>query len=134
MVTRLNLSPMTNDANSIFTDAQGRALRGYDAVSYHRDDAAVEGDPDITWEWSGAIWAFATAANRDLFQAEPGRYAPAFGGHCAVGKALGFDLPGSPKRWRIEDGQLYVNKNAFAATQFRPLARRIRRLAKGASQ
>ena len=130
-VTRRSVASVTT-TNRMYTDRDGRALRGYDAVAYHVDRTATEGDPEITCEWSGATWCFASTENRELFQADPTAYAPAFGGHCAVGKALGFELPGSPKRWRIEDGRLFINKNRLAALQFRPLSRRIRRLAEQA--
>lgn len=122
---------MTDQAvqKAIFTDREGRALQGHDAVAYFTQGAATMGNDNISRDWNGATWLFATATNRDLFDTDPLRYAPAFGGHCAVGKAFGVDLPGSAKRWRIEDGRLYVNKNLFAAAQFRWLARRIRKLA-----
>ena len=130
-MVRLNLATVTT-THPIYTDDSGRALRGYDPVAYHVDGAATDGDPQITWEWNEATWQFASVKNRELFREDPAKYAPAFGGHCAVGKALGFDLPGSPKRWRIEDGQLFINKNRFAALQFRPLSGRIRKLAESA--
>lgn len=127
-MTTLSLATVT-DFDLIYTDNSGRALRGYDAVAYHTEGAAIEGDPLIAYEWHGATWCFASVKNRELFRSDPDKYAPAFGGHCAVGKALGFSLPGSPKRWRIENGRLFINKNGVAALQFRPLSRRIRSLA-----
>lgn len=111
---------------AVHTDGNGQALQGHDPVAYFTVGAPTKGNPNIRLEWNGATWLFATAANRDLFEADPRRYAPAFGGHCAVGRAMGFDLPGSAKRWRIEDGRLYVNKNLLAAAGFGPMARRIR--------
>lgn len=92
------------------------------------------GNPNISRTWNGATWLFASATNRDLFDADPLKYAPAFGGHCAVGQAFGVNLRGSAKRWRIEDGRLYVNKNLFAASQFGLFARRIYKLADRAGE
>lgn len=111
------------------TDAEGRALQGHDPVAYFTAGAATAGDPAICREWNGATWLFASNANRDLFDADPHRYAPAFGGHCAVGRAVGVSVRGSALRWRIDDGRLYVNKNRMAAAQFGLFARRIRKLA-----
>ena len=119
---------------TIYRDNNGRALRGHDPVAYFTRGEQTKGDPTITTEWAGATWLFATTEHRDLFDADPTRYAPAFGGHCAVGRALGASFPGSPKRWRIENDRLYVNKNLFAALQFPLFSRRIRRLADESSR
>lgn len=126
--TVANVSNRTNQ-DVIYTDRAGRALQGHDPVAYFTVGAPTRGDESISRHWNGATWLFASTANRDLFDADPLRYAPAFGGHCAVAQVFGVKLPGSPKRWRIEDGRLYVNKNLLAASQFRLFARRIRKLA-----
>lgn len=86
------------------------------------------GDPTFTHEWNNAKWNFANVDNRDAFAANPGKYAPQFGGHCAVGKATGVSVKGSPKRWRIEDGKLFLNKNLAASAVHPALARRIHKL------
>jgi hypothetical protein len=54
---------------------------------------------------------FSSAANRDLFTANPGKYAPAFGGFCAMGVALEKKLDGDPTAWKLVDGKLYLNLN-----------------------
>lgn len=122
------------DQPAVHTDRNEHALQGHDPVAYFTVGAPTKGNPNISRDWNGATWFFATAANRDLFDADPLAYAPAFGGHCAVGKALGMDLPGSAKRWRIDNGRLYLNKHLLAAAQFRLFARRIRRLAANTSR
>ncbi len=114
--------------SEFFTDPDGNALNGHDPVAYFTIGEPTKGDPGIRRDWSGATWLFASTANRDLFDTDPDRYAPAFGGHCAVASAFGLSLPGSAKRWRIEDGRLYINKNVLAQALFGLLARRIRRL------
>ncbi len=119
---------------TIYTDANGQALQGHDPVAYFTLGEATKGDPAITREWAGATWLFATTAHRALFDAAPEKYAPAFGGHCAVGQVFGGDFRGSARRWRIEDGRLYVNKNRLVALQFPLFARRIRRLASEGSR
>ncbi len=130
-MTSFTVARVTNKTNqeAVYTDREGRALQGHDPVAYFTVGAPTMGNPNISRDWNGAAWHFATTTNRDLFDADPLKYAPVFGGHCAVGHALGVTLPGSAKRWRIEDGRLFVNKNLFAASQFRLFARRIRKLA-----
>jgi hypothetical protein len=85
------------------------AIRGDDPVAYHTDGKPVMGDPDITFEWEGATWHFATDANRDAFAADPAKFAPAYGSYCAYGTANGYKVSTSPEAFAIEDGKLYLN-------------------------
>jgi YHS domain-containing protein len=61
----------------------GVAIDGTDPVSYFTEGKPVEGSRDITADWNGATWRFASAANRDMFLAEPEKFAPQYGGYCA---------------------------------------------------
>ncbi|MEM7082070.1 MAG: YHS domain-containing (seleno)protein [Pseudomonadota bacterium] len=93
------------------TDANDVILAGHDAVAYFTEDKAVLGSADYTAQHEGAVYRFASAQNRDLFRANPDKYAPAYGGYCALGTSFGkkFDVDG--KAFRIVEGRLYVNKN-----------------------
>lgn len=97
-------------ADEVFATADG-AIRGYDPVAYHVQSKAVPGKPDITHRWNGATWRFASAANRDLFAADPERYAPRYGGYCAYGTASGYKVGTDPQAFAIVDGRLYLNYN-----------------------
>ena len=59
----------------------GVAIKGYDTVAYHTERHAVKGKKDFSYEWNDAKWLFASAKNRDLFAANPERYAPQYGGY-----------------------------------------------------
>jgi len=105
-------------AGEQYVDESGFALGGYDAVAYFdlkqapvgsHQPAAVPGKANITVEYNGAMWAFASEANRTKFLADPAKYAPAYDGHCAYGIAQGGKVPGNPNLWRIVDGKLYLN-------------------------
>lgn len=87
----------------------GVAVRGTDVVAYVTQGRAVPGRAEFTHAWQGAAWRFASAANRDRFAAEPGRYAPAYGGFCAFAVSEGYTAPIDPTAWRIVDGRLYLN-------------------------
>ncbi len=91
-----------------FSDEAG-AIRGYDPVAYHLENAPVKGNAAYTYEYDGAVWHFASQANLDTFSADPERYAPAYGGYCAYGMSKGFVVSTDPNAWTIEDGQLYLN-------------------------
>lgn len=92
----------------------GLAIHGYDPVAYFAAGAPTMGDPAITAEWNGATYRFASAANRDAFMANPGAYAPQYGGYCAMGTSLGRKIDVDPVQWRIVDGKLYLNSSPEA--------------------
>jgi len=94
------------DVNATTT---GLALRGYDPVAYFTSGAPTPGDFQITAEYNGATYRFASEENKALFVASPEAYAPAYGGFCAFGTAMGFKFDGDPQLWRIVDNKLYLN-------------------------
>jgi YHS domain-containing protein len=59
----------------------GVAIKGYDTVAYHTEGRAVKGQVKYSYEWNDAKWHFSSAENRDLFAADPDRYAPKYGGY-----------------------------------------------------
>jgi hypothetical protein len=87
----------------------GIAVRGTDVVAYVTQGRPVRGRAEFTQVWRGATWRFASAAHRDLFAADPGRYAPAYGGFCAFAVSEGYTAPIDPAAWRIVDGRLFLN-------------------------
>lgn len=91
-------------------DASNLMLFGHDPVTYFTENRAVKGDPQHSAEHLGVTYWFASAANRDLFLADPDAYMPQFGGYCANG--INYAIPGGggggPNTWRIYQGRLYV--------------------------
>ena len=100
----------------IFATKKG-AIRGADPVAYFSlkaGDDAVMGTDEFTYEWSGAIWKFSSAENRDLFMADPEQYTPQYGGYCAFAVSHNFTKTTKPDMWEIVDGKLYLNYNRTA--------------------
>ena len=89
---------------------EGVAIDGHDAVAYFTKKAAVKGSPQHTHEWNGVKWLFFSAEHRDLFAANPERYAPQYGGFCAYGVASGYisKKVGYEDAWSVHDGKLYM--------------------------
>ena len=87
----------------------GSAIEGYDPVAYFEEGKPVEGDSDHSYEWMGATWYFASAENRDLFAADPEKYAPQYGGYCAWAVSQGYTAKIDPQAWTVVDDQLYLN-------------------------
>jgi len=100
-----------NSPNALNVDATGLALKGHDPVAYFTAARATPGLPQFNASFGGATYRFASAANRDAFIANPGQYAPAYGGFCAMGVALEKKLDVDPQAWRVVDGRLYLNVN-----------------------
>lgn len=87
----------------------GVAIEGYDTVAYFTDGEAKKGSEEFVLEWLGATWLFANAEHRDLFAKQPVKYAPQYGGHCALGTAFGESTANiDPEAWSIVDGKLYL--------------------------
>ncbi|MBK9338027.1 MAG: YHS domain-containing protein [Lewinellaceae bacterium] len=87
------------------------AIKGYDPVAYFNQNKPVKGKADLTYDWNGARWHFASAENRELFKQHPEQYAPQYGGWCAYGWAQGYPAKIEPEAWSIVDGKLYLNYN-----------------------
>jgi YHS domain-containing protein len=87
----------------------GVAIDGYDPVAYFTDSKPVRGTKQLTHTWNGATWQFASAEHRDLFAADPEKYAPQYGGWCAYAVAHNSTADVDPEAWTIHDGKLYLN-------------------------
>ena len=65
----------------INTDPRGVAIEGYDPVAYFTQGNAVEGSEEFSYHWMGATWHFTSSEHLEMFQSNPERYAPQYGGH-----------------------------------------------------
>lgn len=93
-----------------FQDASG-AIHGYDPVAYFKEGKPVKGRPDLTHDWNGATWHFATNEDLDAFKKDPAAYAPQYGGYCAYGTSEGHKAPTEPDAFTIHEGKLFLNYN-----------------------
>jgi hypothetical protein len=99
--------------NLIAIDANHVAIKGYDTVAYFTDGKAIKGSSRFEYVWSDAKWQFTSAAHRDMFAANPERYAPQYGGFCAGLMAnVGALSIANPTTWAIVDGKLYMFSGA----------------------
>jgi YHS domain-containing protein len=105
----------TSDAKLLLNlDRNGVAIEGYDPVAYFSDSKAVMGDPKITSTHGGAIYWFASAQHKRLFDADPSKYEPQFGGYCAYAASIDAISPIDPTVWEIVDGRLLLQHNKKA--------------------
>ena len=87
----------------------GTAVEGYDVVAYFTEGKPVEGSKDHSVEWKGVDWYFASDAHKKMFEADPEKYAPQYGGYCAWAVSQGYTASTVPEAWKIVDDKLYLN-------------------------
>ncbi len=105
------LQPAAARVDPVNTTRAGVAVKGYDVVAYFTEGRPLKGSRELSHRWQGATWHFASAEHRDLFAADPERYAPQYGGYCAYAVAQGSTAGIDPEAWKIHEGKLYLNLN-----------------------
>ena len=115
--------PAVTRANSI-------AISGYDTVAYFTMKKAMKGNKQYTHLWNGKTWYFASIKHKDMFIANPEKYAPQFNGFCANGLSDGHAVAADPENWRIIDGKLYLFFSEYGRNQWsgdvKPLIQKAR--------
>jgi ABC-type transport system substrate-binding protein len=84
------------------------ALDGYDPISYFDPGRPEKGSPEFSFAFDDAVYWFKSADHRAKFVADPERYAPQYGGYCAITMSGGEKGRADPEAWSISDGKLYV--------------------------
>jgi hypothetical protein len=90
---------------------KGLALEGYDPVAYFPEGGGkpAKGSEKITSRHEGVMYRFRDEATRGLFEKDPAKYEPMYGGWCAFTMADdGSKEEPSPRNFLVEDGRLYV--------------------------
>ena len=95
------------------------AIQGYDTVAYFVKGEPARGSSKYIHDWNGMSWFFSTAENRDMFAADPEKFAPQFGGFCSLSVAYGKNARGGGDAWTLHNGKLYLNFDKSVTEQFR---------------
>lgn len=86
---------------------------GFDLVSYF-NNAPKEGSKQFTATYNGVKFKFSSKINLDLFNKNPNKYIPQYGGYCAYAVALKSNKVSiNPKTFLIKDDKLYLFYNAW---------------------
>jgi hypothetical protein len=99
-------------------DGASLMLGGHDVVSYFTQGRPMMGVPAHSRMHQGVRFQFASAEHAVLFDAEPARYIPQYGGYCASGINYAIPWGGSADAWRIVDGKLYIFGGASSRAGF----------------
>ena len=107
-VSFLNYPTQAQKASKSFTNLnkKGIIIDGYDPVAFFTENKAIEGSPAFQSSYEGAIYQFASAANKTLFDEQPEKYKVQFGGWCAYAISLGKTAPIDVSTWSIINDRL----------------------------
>lgn len=92
-------------------DKNGCAIFGYDPVAFFTLGQPAKGRPEIESRHGGARYWFASKKHQELFEREPSKYLPQFGGYCAYGVSRGALAPIRIEAWQIVNGRLLMQKS-----------------------
>ncbi len=99
-------------------EGNGLVLHGYDPVAYFTENAAVKGEAKYRATYKGSTFYFASDENKKLFKKDPAKYAPQYGGYCAMAVSMGQLEDADPKMFTIHNNKLLVQRNEKAHQMF----------------
>jgi len=99
---------LDEDFDVAMCSPDGLGVGGYDLVSYRQAGGPREGKAEFSVELDGKSYRFADRQNLERFNADPGRYLPAYAGFCAITLALGRVTCPDYRNFKIEDDRLLL--------------------------
>ena len=112
----------TEPKSIVNTDDNGVALQGYDPVAFFTDHKPVKGESDIHSTYKLATYYFASQDHQKLFDSDPAKYEPQFGGYCGYAASIDKISPISVDYWEIIDGSSFstTRKPGTSGTRIAP--------------
>jgi YHS domain-containing protein len=104
----------TSAKTLVNVDGRGVAVEGFDPVSYFTDRKPIKGDAKIEATYNGALYHFVSQEHREIFEQDPAKYVPAYGGFCGYAASIGKVRPVDPNLWSIIDGRLVLQHSKGA--------------------
>jgi len=83
-------------------------LLGYDPVAYFTEGKPTRGERDITSTLPGRTYYFVSNEHKALFDADPKRYEPQYGGFCSNGAPYRIKLGSDPTEFVIYNQRLFI--------------------------
>jgi len=96
------------DKSLLNLNKEGVAIEGYDPVAFFVVKAPLKGKAEFTSEFHGAKYRFHSAKNKAVFDADPAKYEPQFGGYCAFGVSKGKLVEIDVNAFQIVEGRLLL--------------------------
>ncbi|MEO1253291.1 MAG: YHS domain-containing (seleno)protein [Bacteroidota bacterium] len=99
----------SSDKKDQIFNSNGIAIDGYDVVAYHEQNEAKKGTESESVNYEGFTYLFSSTKNRVLFEENPDKYLPKYGGWCAYAVAeTSTKMSPDPTEWQIQDGELQL--------------------------
>lgn len=114
----LALSASAQTKTLLNLDKAGVAIQGYDPVAFFTDHHPVTGKPEFASKYNGATYEFASQEHKALFDKEPAKYEPAFGGYCAYGVSRNKLVSVDVEAFQIVDGKLLLQYSKSVRATF----------------
>lgn len=89
-------------------DQNGVGIQGYDPVAFFTDGKPVLGNEQFHSKYHDVTYRFVSAEHQAMFENDPAKYEPQFGGYCAYGVAKGHLAPVKIDAFQIVDGRLLM--------------------------
>lgn len=83
-------------------------LLGHDPVAYFTMGKPVRGDPRLKVSLPDRTYYFVNEEHKRLFEANPAKYEPQYGGFCSNGAPFGMKLGSDPTEWHLFEGRLFI--------------------------
>lgn len=93
-------------------------LKGHDVVAYFTEGKHALGSLQFQSLYEGVTFRFASAAHKALFDADPAKYLPQYGGFCSNGIVYAIPWGGDADTWMIRDGRLFIFGGAGSKAAF----------------
>jgi YHS domain-containing protein len=99
-------------------EKNGIAIQGYDPVAFFTQGHPVKGNQQFESQYKGARYLFETMNDKKLFDADPAKYEPQFGGFCSYAVSQGHTAPIKIEAWQIVNGRLLMQYDLDVQKKF----------------
>lgn len=94
------------------------AIMGFDPVAYFTLGKPMQGSAEFARMYQGATYYFSSKENKDMFESDPAKYVPEFGGFCGYAASINKVSPINPMYWQLVDGKLVLQHTQEAFDLF----------------
>jgi YHS domain-containing protein len=122
-----NPSSSLKPVNAVTDTGDSRVmLKGADVVAYFTQGKYVQGALQFKSDYEGVTFRFSSAEHKAMFDKEPKKFLPEYGGYCANGIVYGIPWGGDADTWKMINGKLYIfggqgSKDGFEVDESRNL-------------
>ena len=102
------VSGMAQNKKAYNIDNSNIGLEGYSPVSYLDLGLAQKGIKQFKSEYDKVVYYFTSAEQKEVFDKNPQKYLPQYGGYCAFGVYAGAKFRPDPNKFIVKDGKYFL--------------------------